>query len=130
MKKSYTILLLVMVIMFTGCSDIKKLTCKSIENKDDKQTDSVIEIKVKDNRVSDMKFTVDMKFKEGNQQDIQSMADSIKTSKPYMDVTLIDGGIRLVTTDDKDSFIGIKMDQEITYNELKEVLELQEYVCE
>ncbi len=44
MKKSYTILLLVMVIMFTGCSDIKKLTCKSIENKDDKQTDSVIEI--------------------------------------------------------------------------------------
>ncbi len=71
-----------------------------------------------------------MKFKEGNQQDIQSMADSIKASKPYMDVTLINGGIRLVTTDDKDSFIGIKMDQEITYNELKEVLELQEYVCE
>lgn len=130
MKKSYIILLLVMVIMFTGCSDTKKLTCKSIENKDDKQTDSVIEIKVKDNRVSDMKFTVDMKFKEGNQQDIQSMADSIKASKPYMDVTLINGGIRLVTTDDKDSFIGIKMDQEITYNELKEVLELQEYVCE
>lgn len=130
MKKSYIILLLVMVIMFTGCSDTKKLTCKSIENKDDMQTDSVIEIKVKDNRVSDMKFTVDMKFKEGNQQDIQSMADSIKASKPYMDVTLINGGIRLVTTDDKDSFIGIKMDQEITYNELKEVLELQEYVCE
>ena len=130
MKKSYIILLLVMVIMFTGCSDTKKLTCKSIENKDDKQTDSVIEIKVKDNRVADMKFTVGMTFKEGNQQDIQSMADSIKASKPYMDVTLINGGIRLVTTDDKDSFIGIKMDQEITYNELKEVLELQEYVCE
>ncbi len=130
MKKSYIILLLVLVIMLTGCSDTKKLTCKSFENKNDMQTDSIIEIKVKDNQVSNMKFTVDMKFKEGNQQDIQSMADSIKTSKPYMDVTLIDGGIRLVTTDDKDSFIGIKMDQEITYNELKEVLELQEYVCE
>ncbi len=129
MKKSYIILLAVVIIL-TGCSDTKKLTCTSIENKDDMQTDSVIEIKVKDNRVSDMKFTVDMKFKEGNQQDIQSMADSIKASKPYMDVTLISGGIRLVTTDDKDSFIGIKMDQEITYNELKEVLELQEYVCE
>ena len=129
MKKTYIILLAVVIIL-TGCSDTKKLTCTSIENKDDMQTDSVIEIKVKDNRVSDMKFTVDMKFKEGNQQDIQSMADSIKASKPYMDVTLISGGIRLVTTDDKDSFIGIKMDQEITYNELKEVLELQEYVCE
>ncbi len=37
---------------------------------------------------------------------------------------LINGGIRLVTDNDKDSFIGIKMNQKITYGEL------QDYVCE
>ena len=77
-----------------------------------------------------MKFTVDMIFPEEYQNQLQAMAYNIKMSKPYMQVSVIENGIRLITEDANDSFIGIDIGQEITYGELKEVLELQDYICE
>ena len=77
-----------------------------------------------------MKFTVDMIFPDEYRSQLADIASSVRSSKPYMKVSLINGGIRLVTDNDKDSFIGIKMNQKITYGELKGMLELQDYVCE
>ena len=77
-----------------------------------------------------MKFTVDMEFPEENTSQLRTIASNIQASKPYMDVYVVDGKVRMITTGDRDdSFLGIKIDQEITYGELKEVLELQGYNC-
>ncbi len=127
--KKYLILLFV-VFMMTGCGNSQKLTCTFDDESEDIKKYSKIEVKVKDDRVADMKFTVDMIFPDEYRSQLSNMANSIRSSKPYMKVSLINGGIRLVTDNDKDSFIGIKMNQKITYGEIKGMLELQDYVCE
>lgn len=128
MKKYW--LLLFVVFMMIGCGNSQKLTCTFDDESEDIKKYSKIEVKVKDDRVADMKFTVDMIFPDEYRSQLSNMANSIRSSKPYMKVSLINGGIRLVTDNDKDSFIGIKMNQKITYGELKGMLELQDYVCE
>ena len=127
--KKYLFLLFV-VFMMTGCGNSQKLTCTFDDESEDIKKYSKIEVKVKDDKVADMKFTVDMIFPDEYQNQLLDIANSVRSSKPYMKVSLINGGIRLVTDNDKDSFIGIKMNQKITYGELKGMLELQDYVCE
>ena len=128
MKKYW--LLLFVVFMMIGCGNSQKLTCTFDDESEDIKKYSKIEVKVKDDRVADMKFTVDMIFPDEYRSQLSNMANSIRSSKPYMKVSLINGGIRLVTDNDKDSFIGIKMNQKITYGEIKGMFELQDYVCE
>ena len=120
----------VLLLLLTGCGDTKTLTCTASGENGDTKTDSTLVIKVNDDKVSSMKFTVDMIFPEEYQNQLQAMAYNIKMSKPYMQVSVIENGIRLITEDANDSFIGIDIGQEITYGELKEVLELQDYICE
>ena len=128
MKKVF--LFSTLLLLLTGCGDTKTLTCTASGENGDTKTDSTLVIKVNDDKVSSMKFTVDMIFPEEYQNQLQAMAYNIKMSKPYMQVSVIENGIRLITEDANDSFIGIDIGQEITYGELKEVLELQDYVCE
>lgn len=128
MKKVF--LFSALLLLLTGCGDTKTLTCTASGENGDTKTDSTLVIKVNDDKVSSMKFTVDMIFPEKYQNQLQAMAYNIKMSKPYMQVSVIENGIRLITEDANDSFIGIDIGQEITYGELKEVLELQDYICE
>ena len=129
MKKRFLVLLL-MLIFLTGCGNTQKLVCTASNIEDDIKSYSTLEIKIKENKVSDMEFIVDMEFPSEYQTQLPVIANNIKTSKPYMDVSIVDGKIRLVTKDSANSFLGIQMNQEITYGELKEVLELQDYKCE
>ncbi len=129
MKKGFLVLLL-MLIFLTGCGDTQKLVCTASNTEEDIKSYSTLEIKIKENKVSDMEFIVDMEFPSEYQTQLPMIANNIKYSKPYMDVSIVDGKIRLITKDDSEEFLGIKMDQEITYGELKEVLELQDYKCE
>ena len=128
MKKVF--LFSALLLLLTGCGDTKTLTCTASGENGDTKTDSTLVIKVNDDKVSSMKFTVDMIFPEKYQNQLQAMAYNIKMSKPYMQVSVIENGIRLITEDANDSFIGIDIGQEITYGELKEVLVLQDYICE
>ena len=129
MKKRFLVLLL-MLIFLTGCGNTQELVCTASNIEDDIKSYSTLEIKIKENKVSDMEFIVDMEFPREYQTQLPVIANNIKTSKPYMDVSIVDGKIRLVTKDSANSFLGIQMNQEITYGELKEVLELQDYKCE
>lgn len=131
MKKSYIIILMFMLICLTGCGNTQKLVCTASNTEDDIKSYSTLEIKIKENKVSSMEFVVDMEFPEEYRNQLVTIANNIQSSKPYMDVSVVNGKIRLVTKDGPDeSFLGIKIDQEITYGELKEVLELQDYTCE
>ena len=129
MKKNCLIVLF-FVLLVTGCGNTEKLVCSSTSVGDDATSYSTLEIKIKENKVTDMKFIVDMEFPEEYESSLPMIANNIKSSKPYMDVSIVDGKIRLVTKDSANSFLGIQMNQEITYGELKEVLELQDYKCE
>ena len=129
MKKRFLVLLL-MLVFLTGCGNTQELVCTASNIEDDIKSYSTLEIKIKENKVSDMEFIVDMEFPSEYQTQLPVIANNIKTSKPYMDVSIVDGKIRLVTKDSANSFLGIQMNQEITYGELKEVLELQDYKCE
>ena len=129
MKKRFLVLLL-MLIFLTGCGNTQELVCTASNIEDDIKSYSTLEIKIKENKLSDMEFIVDMEFPSEYQTQLPVIANNIKTSKPYMDVSIVDGKIRLVTKDSANSFLGIQMNQEITYGELKEVLELQDYKCE
>ena len=129
MKKRFLVLLL-MLIFLTGCGNTQELVCTASNIEDDIKSYSTLEIKIKENKVSDMEFIVDMEFPSEYQTQLPVIANNIKASKPYMDVSIVDGKIRLVTKDSANSFLGIQMNQEITYGELKEVLELQDYKCE
>ena len=131
MKKRYVIVFVLMLFCLTGCGDTQKLVCTATTEEGDIKSYSTLEIKIKENKVSNMEFIVDMEFPREYQNQLLMIANNIKNSKPYMDVSIVNGKIRLITQDDPDeSFLGIKIDQEITYSELKEVLELQDYQCE
>lgn len=130
MKKSFVLVILIMILC-TGCGEAQKLVCTASNTEDEIKSYSTLEIKVRENKISNMEFIVDMEFPQEYQSQLPMIANNIKSSKPYMDVSIVDGKIRLVTEDDYgESFLGIDMDQEITYGELKEVLELQDFVCE
>lgn len=130
MKKKYILLLSCMVFLLTGCGNSEVLVCTSVSESEDITSYSTLDIVVKDKKIYDMKFTVDMEFPEEYQSQLRTIASNIQSSKPYMDVYIVDDKVRMITTGDRDdSFLGIKIDQEITYGELKEVLELQGYTC-
>lgn len=130
MKKKYILILFCMVFLLTGCGNSESLVCISTSESEDITSYSTLNVVVKDKKIYDMKFTVDMEFPEENTSQLRTIASNIQASKPYMDVYVVDGKVRMITTGDRDdSFLGIKIDQEITYGELKEVLELQGYNC-
>lgn len=129
MKKYGMFIVLVLIVLLTGCSETKKLVCTDRDDSSEIQKMSNLVIKVKDKKIKDMRFTVDMIFPANVQNQRQSYINEIKRTKPYMEATLIDNGIRLVTKMEDGSFIGIDAGQEITVSELREVLELQGYTC-
>ena len=130
MKKKY-IWLLSCVVLLTGCGNRESLVCTSTTESDEATSYATLDIDIKDNKIYDMEFTVDMEFPEEYTSQLRTIASNIQASKPYMEVYIVDNKIRMITTGDRDdSFLGIKIDQEITYGELKEVLELQGYTCE
>ena len=129
MKKKY-MLLLFCIVLSTGCGNRESLVCTSTMESDEATSYATLDIDIKDNKIYDMEFTVDMEFPEEYTSQLRTIASNIQASKPYMEVYIVDNKIRMITTGDRDdSFLGIKIDQEITYGELKEVLELQGYTC-
>lgn len=129
MKKFRTLLVLLLTIVLTGCGNTKSLTCTAVDETAESTKNSTLRVKVKDKKIQDMRFTVDMLFPVEMQSQRQSYINEIKRTKPFIEATLIDGGIRMVTKMEDGSFIGIDAEQEITVSELREVLEIQGYTC-
>lgn len=124
------IIALIVVIILINSRDTKKLICRATDDSSTIKTESELVIKVKDKKVKDMDFTVDMIFPREQLSQRYSYINTIKQTKPYMNATIIDEGIKLVTEMEDGSFIGIDAEQEVTIAELKQVLEIQGYTCE
>ena len=135
MKKSQIIIIaLVIVILIIFVSIIssigtKELTCTATGESSGIKTNSKLEIKVKNKKIKDMKFTLDMILPKDVQNQTHNYINMVRQTKPYMSATYIDNGIRFVTRMQNGSFIGIDAGQEMTISELKQVLEVQGYNC-
>ena len=135
MKKEHAILIVVVIVLLIifiaviSSIGTKSLTCTATGKSSDMKTNSKLEIKVKNKKIKDMVFTVDMIFPKELLNQRQSYVDMIRQTKPYMRASVTDEGIRFVTTESGGSFIGIDTSQEMTISELKQVLELQGYNC-
>ena len=63
MKKKY-IWLLSCVVLLTGCGNRESLVCTSTTESDEATSYATLDIDIKDNKIYDMEFTVDMEFPE------------------------------------------------------------------
>lgn len=125
------LIIIVLIITFTIVDSIgvKELTCTAKGKSSDIKTSSKLEIKVKNQKIKDMKFTLDMILPKDQQNQKEDYINMVRQTKPYMSASVIDNGVRFVTKMQNGSFIGIDADQEMTISELKEVLEVQGYSC-
>ena len=117
------------VMFFIYSKNTQTLTCKAHDSSGEMPSKSVLEIKVNKQKIRDMKFTVDFTFPKNLLDQRQSYISYIKQTKPYMQVSITDTGIRLITKKHGSNFIGIDTSQKITIDELKQVLEVQGYKC-
>lgn len=128
----FVILLLLgfgIIVYLIDSQNTKTLICIAEGTSSNIKTKSNLEIKVNNNQIKDMKFTVDMIFPEELLNQRQNYVNAVRQNKPYMSASVTDKGIRLVTKEHGGSFIGIDTSQEITISELKQVLEVQGYNC-
>lgn len=138
MKTKYRTWIIFVVLLLIGfgiavyiidSKNTKTLTCIAEGTSSNIQTKSNLEIKVNNKKIKDMEFTVDMIFPEELLDQRQNYVNMIRQTKPYMTASITDQGIRFVTKEHGDNFIGIDTTQEITISELKQVLEVQGYTC-
>ena len=123
------LIIFVIAIYLIYSKNTKSLICTATGTSSDIKTESTLDIKVNNKKIKDMVFTVDMIFPEELLNQRQDYVNMIRQTKPYMRASVTDKGIKLVTTERGGSFIGIDTSQEITISELKQVLEVQGYIC-
>ncbi len=138
MKKRNHTWIIFIVLLLIGCTlsiyiidlkNTKTLTCLAEDTSSDIKTKSNLEIKVNNQKIKDMTFTVNMIFPEELLDQRQNYVNTIRQTKPYMSASVTDEGIKFVTKEHGSSFIGIDTSQKITISELKQVLEVQGYTC-
>lgn len=135
MKARHIVMILILVlfatIMFSlkDAKGTKSLVCRV--NTDFQGLDSKItlDIKVKNSEIRDMDIVIDSVLPEEYQAQKQEIIDSMASSGK-MEVTSTKDGIRFETGIGSEYFNSLGLSTKTNYNELKETLELQGYVCE
>lgn len=117
-----------LLITLTGCSSTKTLTCKTTEEKDGRTSNSTLEVKIKDEEVKDMNLTVEMTLSPEQQYFKQSIINQMlqKTNKVYS----TENGIRAIFGMGSEYFDAFGLSKDVSYSEVKQVLEIQGYTCE
>jgi len=132
MKNRALMILLVLTILISssGCdnSNTKTLNCTVTSSQEGRNTTSDLEIKIKDDKVKDMKLTLNIELSEETQSSKREMMQTLrqKTDKVYSR----DNGIEAVFDMNNSYFDTLGITQDASYSELKQVLELQGYTCE
>jgi len=120
---------IIMIISLSGCgSDTKTLKCSVTTKKDGGSTTSDLKVKVKNDQVKDMTLTLNMKLSEEQKKYKESMMYQMyqKTNQVYSTTD----GIKAIFDMNSSYFNTLGITKDASYNELKQVLELQGYTCE
>lgn len=123
-------LLLIMLVCITGCgnSNTRVLKCSATNSQDGRETTSDLEVKVRDNEIKDMTLTLNIELSSKQQSYKQAMIYQLrqKTDRVYS----TDKGIEAVFGMGSSYFNTLGITKDVSYGELKQVLELQGYTCE
>lgn len=132
MKKSkMAILSILAVVLLTGCGGKDSITCTMSSTQSGMTTKQKIEVKLENDKVDTMKVTMDIAIPDEYKDQKQTMIDTFKQMGTGMDVKETEEGIR-VTADESSSFFdsyNIK-EGKVSYDEIKEAFESQNYECE
>lgn len=122
------VLLLIMLVSMTGCSNNKTLKCTATNSEDNRNTTSNLEVTFKDEKLEDMTLSLDIELPAEEQSYKQSMMYQLrqKTNQVYS----TQKGIKAVFGMDSTYFDSLGVTKDAKYGELKQVLELQGYTCE
>ncbi len=131
MKNRLRLVLLIafFLVSLTGCGNdhIKTLSCLATNSENGLKTKSDLKITIKDNQVEDMELTLNVVLPDGEQSYKQAMMSQMrqKTSKVYS----TKDGIKAIFGMGSSYFDAFGITKDASYNELKQVLELQGYTC-
>ena len=122
--------MITILVSLTGCgnSNTKVLNCSVTSSQEGRNTTSDLEVKIRNGEVKDMVLTLNIELPKDQQSYKQAMIYQMsqKTNRIYE----TENGIRAVFDMNSSYFNTLGITKEASYNELKQVLELQGYVCE
>lgn len=118
------------LITLTGCEsqNTKTLTCKTTGEIEDRPSKSTLVVKIKDKEVKDMKLTLEMTLKEEQQPYKQAIINQMKQKTKRVYSTK--DGIKAIFDMGSEYFNTLGLSKDVSYNEIKQVLEIQGYTCE
>lgn len=121
-------ILLIMLVITTGCGNTKTLNCSASSSQDGRNSTSDLKIKVKNDEVKNMTLTLNVELPEDQQEYKQAMMYQMlqKTDRVYS----TKNGIKAIFGMDSSYFNTLDITKDASYSELKQVLELQGFTCE
>ncbi len=117
------------LISLTGCgnSNTKTLNCSVTNYQDGGSKTSDLEVEIKNGEVKDMTLTLNIELTKNQQSYKQAMIDQIrqKTNQVYS----TKNGIKAIFDMNSSYFNTLGISKDVSYSEIKQVLELQGYTC-
>ncbi len=128
-KLMMLLLLLIMTISITGCgnSNTKTLKCSATSSRDIGKTTSDLKVKIKNNEVKDMTLTLNVELSKEQQSYKQAMIYQMRQKTDQVYAT--DKGIEATFGMGSSYFNTLGITKDVSYSELKQVLELQGFTC-
>jgi len=131
MKLRHIIMIIVLIIAISVFIDSKgttHMTCTSSGTLYDSPSVSTLEISVQNNTLKNINITVDITLNEDLKAQKNYLIEMIKV-QGKSEVTETKDGLRLTSGMNGSYFTSLGLKKDITYSELKEVLELQDFAC-
>jgi len=119
--------LIIILLSLTGCGNTRTLSCTATSSEDGRITTSDLEIEIGEKEIEDMTLILNVKLPKEEQSSKQAMMYQMRQKTNQ--VTATADGIRAVFDMGNSYFDSFGITKDVSYSELKQVLELQGYTC-
>lgn len=120
-------ILLISLMLLTGCGSTKTMECTTTEKSDGKITESNLSVRVKKDNIEDMTLALNITLPEEQQSYKQLIITQMKQKTPQVYAT--NNGIRAIFDMNSSYFEALGVSSSSSFSEIKQVLELQGYSC-
>ncbi len=122
-----TIILVLLVLLLTGCGNDTSLTCTVEETMNGRPTKSELVAKIKDETIEDMQLTMTIELPGNQVANKQTLMNQLrqKTRQVYS----TNDGVKAIFDMNSEYFSTLGITPDVSYSELKQVLEIQGYTC-
>lgn len=126
-KLRTTLYLIIVLLSITGCGNTRTLSCSATNLEDGRITSSDLDVEIEDKEIEDMTLTLNVKLPKEQQSYKRAMIDQMREKTNQ--VTATADGVRAVFDMGSSYFDSFGITKNVSYSELKQVLELQGYTC-